>query len=67
MLERLPESTGAWTCRWFLLIFYVSVWLVALGLTVVPGAAGIVATCLGCFSLGLALGSRRSNETCAAK
>ncbi len=65
IMRKLPRSTGAWTCRWFLLLAYLSVWLIGLGATVIPGTAGLVAMAVGAFSLGAALGSRVTGESCA--
>ena len=65
-LRKLPPSTNAWTCRWFYLTCYLSVVLVALGLTVIPGALGIAAIVLGVVCL-MAVLSMRQTGICETK
>ncbi len=63
-MRQLPESTNAWNCRWFLVIVYVSLWLVGLGLTVLPGVIGSAAVVLGLLSLLVALVTRQRGVSC---
>lgn len=43
LLAKTPEANNSWTCRWFLLIVYVCVWMILLGATVIPGTIGVIA------------------------
>lgn len=63
IMDRLPASTNAWTCKWFLTICYLSIVLVALGV-VHSGTVGIFAAAIGLVSLVVAISMRRSSERC---
>lgn len=58
-LRKLPASTADWTCQWFLTILYVSIFLFAIGLTVIPGTFGVIATHTAVASAAYTLGQRR--------
>ena len=63
VLTALPQSTGAWSCRYFMTIVFLSLVLVALGATIIPGVFGIFAMCLGCLSAGLTVGMRDPSQS----
>lgn len=63
-LLRLPEAHRGWACKWFWTICWLSLILVALGLTVLPDLWGTGAIILGSLSFGLAVGQRRPKESC---
>lgn len=60
LLERLPASTDAWTCPWFVLICVIS--SATLGVFVAGGQA--VGSAVTAFAFGWVVGTRRPGETC---
>jgi hypothetical protein len=64
LLRKSPPVDTSWTCRWYLLIMYLSVWLVGLGLTVIPGTAGVVAISVGATTMTLLTMLREGNGGC---
>ena len=61
---KLPRSTGAWTCRYFMTIVVASIAVIVVGL-VLDQALGTAAAILGTLSLGLTLGMREARgEAC---
>jgi hypothetical protein len=64
ILRKTPEVTTGWDCRWYWLVVYICVWLIALGLTVIPGTAGVVAVSVAATTLFITTANRQNNESC---
>lgn len=64
VLRRLPEATNSWRCKWFWLICYLCIVLVAMGATVIPGIAGIVAIAFGLLVLIAIVAMREGSDSC---
>lgn len=63
-LDALPPVTRSWTCKWFLVLSFLSFTAVALGLTIIPGVFGVVTVVLAILNVGYMVSLRRREESC---